>query len=129
MDDAELRRQFAALRKALKAGGALLFVFAGVRAFPGRTSETLRSWQEKNGKFILTEKSFKDGYRTERCIVIDPAKDEVTDYLERQRGIALDEVLSLLQRAGFANIEAYDNLDRTPATAARFGVFLCDREG
>jgi len=31
----------------------------------------VKNWHEKNGKLILTEKSIKNGYRDEYCVVID----------------------------------------------------------
>jgi len=130
MADEEIRRHFAAIRAALRPGGTFLYVFQGPRLIPGQESEDatpVRTWQERNGKFILTEKCFQEGYRNEHCVVIDTQAGEIIEYRERQRAMAYAEVLGYLRAAGFASVEAYKDFDRQPAGAADFQVFICRR--
>ncbi len=74
MAEEEIRRHFAAICAAVRPGGAFLYVFQGPRLIPGQEASDatlVRSWQERNGKFILTEKCIQGGYRKENCVVID----------------------------------------------------------
>ena len=127
MSEKETRRHFTAIRAALRPGGVLLYTFQGPKAIPGQSPEPVRNWKEQEGKYILSEKSFADGYRDEYCVVIDTKRDEIVEYKEHQRAVGLREVLDYLQGAGFDSVEAYRDFDRTPATPEEFSVFLCKK--
>lgn len=130
MADEEIRRHFAAICAALRPGGAFLYVFQGPRLIPGREAVDampVRSWKERDGKFILTEKCLREGYRDEYCVVIDTQAEEIIEYREHQRAMAYPEVLSYLRGAGFASVEAYKDFDGQPANSAEFYAFICRR--
>lgn len=125
MSDSELTKHFRNIWTSLERGGKLLLALAGPKLIPGRRNERTKSWTEEGEKFILTEKYIKDGYRIERCIVIDKQNDEIIEYCERQRIFSLDDVRLLLKSAGFRQIVCLKDLDGNPATPQEFGVFVC----
>lgn len=128
MSHDEIERHFRAVWTVLKPRSTFLYVFQGPRLFPGREGESTRNWSEKNGKFILTEKTVKEGYRDENCIVIDTGSGEITEYREHQRAVTFEEVMAYLEQAGFSAIEAYNDFEKNPATAKDFSIFLCTKE-
>jgi len=128
MQEAEIQRHFACVHNALRPGATFLYVFQGPRLVHGDESKAaspIRDWGEKDGRFILSEKAFRDGYRDEHCVVIDTNTGEVTEYNEHQRAFGCGEVLGYLCKAGFRSVEAYRDFDRTPATAEEFSIFVC----
>jgi SAM-dependent methyltransferase len=128
MLDEEIRKHFGSIRAALKPGCVLLYVFQGPRLVPDRErtdSLPVKNWEEKKGKFILSEKSVRNGYREEHCVVIDTVAGEITEYKEHQKAMAYSEILSHLAGAGFADVAAYKDFDKNPATAEDFSVFVC----
>lgn len=80
MSNEEIQRHFSSLYRALKPKASFLYVFQGPKLIPGREGESSRNWNEQKGRFILTDKSFKDGYRDENCIVIDTNTGDVIEY-------------------------------------------------
>jgi len=130
MTDEEVKRHLSAIHAAMKPGCSFLYVFQGPRMVPGREKETakpVRSWTEKDGKFILTEKSIQDGVRDEYCVVIDTATAEIVEYREHQRALGCKEVLEYLHGAGFMSVKAYKDFARNPATPEEFSIFLCQK--
>ena len=128
MADDEIWQHFAAIRHALRPGGVFLYAFQGPKLLPsqeGTCAVPVKDWHEKDGKFILSEKAIRNGYREEYCVVIDPATGAVTEYREHQKAMALADVLARLRGAGFPVVEAYRDFDRSPATAEAFSLFLC----
>jgi SAM-dependent methyltransferase len=128
MSHEEIQDHFSAVRAALKPDGSFLYVFQGPRLIPGREEQTSRNWKEKDGRFILTEKSLQDGFRNENCIVIDTNTGEVTEYREHQRAMGFQDVMEYLQNAGFKSIETYRDFEKNPATPEEFSIFLCGKE-
>jgi SAM-dependent methyltransferase len=127
MSNEEIQRHFSAVYRALKPKASFLYVFQGPRLIPGREGESSRNWNEQNGRFILTDKSLKDGYRDENCIVIDTNTGDVIEYREHQRAMGFDDVMNYLQHAGFKRIETYKNFEKNPATQEEFSIFLCGK--
>ena len=93
----------------------------------GETVQPVRSWTEKDGKLILTEKSIQDGVRDEYCIVIDTEAAEIVEYREHQRALGYKEVLDYLQGAGFTSVKAYKDFGKNPATPEEFSIFVCQK--
>ncbi len=115
---------------ALRPGGTFLYVFQGPKLLPSQAATggvPVKSWQERQGRFLLHEKVIRDGYRGEACIVIDTAAGEITEYRERQKAMAFSNVLGYLRDAGFAKVNAYKDFEKGPATAEDFSVFVCTR--
>jgi len=130
MRDEEIKKHFSAIQAALKPGCSFLYVFQGPRMLPSRKGETVppvRSWTEKDGKFILTEKSVQDGVRDEYCIVIDTEAAEVVEYREHQRALGYTEVLDYLKGAGFKSVKGYKDFAKNPATPEEFSIFVCQK--
>jgi SAM-dependent methyltransferase len=130
MKDDEIKRHFSAIQTALKPGCSFLYVFQGPRLLPSRKGETaqpVRSWTEKDGKFILTEKSIRDGVRDEYCIVIDTEAAEIVEYREHQRALGYEDVLGYLRGAGFESVKGYKDFAKTPATPEEFSIFVCQK--
>jgi len=129
MSDDEIKKHFASIRAALKPGCSFLYVFQGPKLLPGseNVARPVKDWKEKDGKFILSEKSLQEGYRKEYCVVIDSHAGEITEYLEHQKAMALSDVLDYLRGAGFTEVEAYRDFERNPATTEDFSVFVCTK--
>lgn len=125
MDDSELGSQFKRLAKALRPGRKLLMKTAGPQCRPGGEFRATRTWGEKDGRFILTEKRMEDRVRIEHCIVIDTAKSEIVEYHEEQRAFSRGEVVQLLRDAGFQSIECLRDLAGNGASDEAFGVYVC----
>lgn len=128
MSEDEISRHFICIREALKSTCPLLYVFQGPRRVPGQEAvgvRPTRNWSEKDGKFILSEKQFQNGYRDELGVVIDTNTGVITEYREHQRAIGFREILGILRDAGFASIDAYSDFDKTAACEQNFSVFVC----
>jgi hypothetical protein len=124
----ELALHFARIRDALRPAGVFLLRLAGPRLVPGSDPEPSKNWaEEKDGRFILSEKWYEGAYRIEHCIVIDTRKNELVEYHERRRAYSLGEVASMLQRAGYRRPRSCQDLDGTPATPKDFGLCVCHK--
>lgn len=131
MSGKEIPQHFKAIYEALKPNSIFLYVFQGPRLIPGKELEQCqpqKNWGEKNGKFILSEKSIQDGYRNEYCVVIDTNKGEIIEYKEHQKAMSLDNVVSYLSNSGFTNVKTYNDFDKSPASHEDFSVFLCQKD-
>lgn len=131
MNRDEIGRHFTAICRALRPDGVLLYTFQGPRHIPSRElgpSRPVKNWREKDGRFIVSEKSYQDGYRDEHCIVIDTNTDEIVEYREHQRAVGFNEVVAHLKQAGFSSVEAFKNFYREPATKEDFTVFVCRKQ-
>jgi len=127
MTDDEIDEHFRCISRALKPAGRLLLALADPKLIPGMRWEKTREWAEKNGQFILTEQRLKDGYRYERCIVIDTVKEEIIEFREAHRAFALADIQRILQQVGFNQVQCFKDLEGEPATPEEFGVFICNR--
>lgn len=130
MKDEERKHHFRAIHSALKPGCSLLYVFQGPRLIPGSKGETVapvRNWMEKDGKFVLTERSVQDGLPEEYSIVIDTEAAEIIEYREQKGVLGYKDVLDHLKGAGFTSVKGYKDLAKTPATPEEFSVFVCQK--
>jgi len=131
MSDDEIKKHFSSICEALKPNGIFLYTFQGPRLVPGQELNVaipVKSWSERNGKFILTEKTIRDGYRDEYCIVIDTNTDEIIEYKEHQRAFSYEKVVDYLTDAGFSSVAGYKNFNGEPATTEEFYIFLCRKD-
>jgi len=130
MTDEERKRHFSAIHSALKPGCSFLYVFQGPRVVPGRKGETVapvRNWTEKDGKFILTERSVQDGVPEEYSVVIDTETAGIVEYREQKGALGYKDVLDHLKAAGFKSVRAYKDFTKNPATAEEFSIFVCQK--
>jgi SAM-dependent methyltransferase len=130
MSNDEIKKHFTAIYESLKPGGFFFYTFQGPRLIPGQESKIaipIKSWTEKDGKFMLTEKSIQNSYRDEYCVVIDPNKDEIIEYREHQRAFSYEEVIDYLNGAGFSSVAGYKDFNGEPSTPEEFNIFLCKK--
>lgn len=120
----EMTQHFHRIRAALKRGCKLLLLLAGPKITPSTTSEKVKSWAERNGRYILSEKYIQNKYRHENGVIIDTIQDEIIEYHEKQMAFSLEDMRSQLQAVGFSDIRCLQNLDGATATASSFGVFI-----
>jgi hypothetical protein len=130
MKDEERKRHFSAIHSALKPGCSFLYVFQGPRLVPGKKGETIapvRNWTEKDGKFVLTERSVQDGIPEEYSIVIDTEAAEIIEYREQKGVLGYKDVLDHLKGAGFKSVKGYKDFSKNPATPEEFSIFVCQK--
>ena len=124
LPDDELPLHFYRIYECLKPGGVFLFEMAGPKLC-GKTPSPFRDWQETDDQFVLVDKKIQDGYREEVCILIDKSSGDVKEFREKQRAFSLAALKKILKQAGFQSIQCYADLQKTPATKANFGIFVC----
>jgi cyclopropane fatty-acyl-phospholipid synthase-like methyltransferase len=130
MTDEEIKKHFSAIQAALKPGCSFLYVFQGPRMVPSRKGESaapVRNWTEKDGKFILTERSVQDGIPAEYSIVINTEAGEIIEYREQKGALGYKDVLDHLKAAGFKLVKGYKDFARKPATPEEFSIFVCQK--
>jgi cyclopropane fatty-acyl-phospholipid synthase-like methyltransferase len=130
MADEERKRHFAAISAALKPGCSFLYVFQGPRLVAARKGQTVapvRNWTEKEGKFILIERSVQDGVPREYSIIIDTEAAEIVEYREQKSALGYQDVLDHLKGAGFQSVRGYKDFAKTPATPEEFSIFVCQK--
>ena len=128
MSDDEIKDHFTSIYNALKINSVFLYTFQGPKLVSGQKSDLsipIKTWSEKNGKYILTEKSIQNGFRDELCTVIDTNKDEIIEYREHQRAMRYEEVIDYLIGAGFSSVNGFKDFDGERATPDEFYIFLC----
>jgi SAM-dependent methyltransferase len=126
----EIKRHLSAICASLKPGCSFLYVFQGPRTVPSGTGETVapvRNWTEKEGKFVLTERSVQAGIPDEYSIVIDVEAGEVVEYRERKVALGYADVLNYLKSAGFKLVKGYRDFAKAPATSEEFSIFVCQK--
>ena len=126
LPEKELPVHFSKICKSLKPGGKFLFEMAGPK-LTTKPWENIRNWTESENKFVLVEKKLENGYRLETCIEIEKESGNITELREKQRAFSLAEIQTLLSEAGFRLVCSYCDLEKTPANADLFGVFVCFR--
>jgi SAM-dependent methyltransferase len=130
MSDDEIKNHFASIYNALKKNCVFLYTFQGPKLVSGQESSLaipIKSWSEKNGKFILTEKSIENGFRDELCTVINTNTNEILEYREHQRAMRYEEIIDYLMGAGFSSVDGFKNFGGELATPEEFYIFLCKK--
>lgn len=130
MSDDEIQKHFCVVYESLKPGSFFFYTFQGPRLVPSQKLKAAiptKSWIEKNGTFMLTEKSIQNGFRDEYCVVIDTNKGEIIEYKEHQRAFSYEEVIDYLTGAGFSSVSGYKNFKGEPSTPEEFYIFLCKK--
>jgi cyclopropane fatty-acyl-phospholipid synthase-like methyltransferase len=126
----EIKKHFSTIHAALKPGCSFLYVFQGPRMVSSRKGEDVapvRNWTEKDGKFILTERSVQDGIPDEYSIVIDTEAGEIIEYREEKGALGYKDVLDHLKSAGFKLVKGYKDFAKNPATPEEFSIFVCQK--
>jgi hypothetical protein len=130
MTDEQRKNHFSAIHSALKPGCSFLYVFQGPRIVPSRKGETVppvRNWTEKDGKFILTERSVQDGIPNEYSVIIDIEAAEIIEYKEQKGALGYKDVLDYLKGVGFKSVKGYKDFAKNPATPEEFSIFVCQK--
>ena len=76
---------------------------------------------------VPSDKKIENGYRYEKCITIDKDSGDIKEYREKQRAFSLQEIINILQGAGFQKITCYADFERAPADVNHFGIFICQK--
>ena len=94
----------------IKSGGKLLLVIPFSLEM-GRQHLPVHKWSDENGCFTLVDKYIdNDNFKIERCVIIDSIKDVIEEFHERQRFYSTNEVVDVLDAAGFSNIIPMKNI-------------------
>lgn len=125
MEPEELTRHLCQLAKSLKPTGVFLLRLAGPIGVAGISPPPERDWLEKQGRFIMSEKRYENGYRLETCVVVDTNTEEIIEYRERQRAYTIPEIIRQLEGAGLEIIRRCADLDGSPGDDTTTRVLLC----
>ena len=127
LSDKERLLHFRKIYACLHDGGIFFMKTAGPQITENAQNYTLRDWNETEKEFILVDKKIENGYRYEKCITIDKDSGDIKEYREKQRAFSLQEIINILQGAGFQKITCYADFERTPADVNHFGIFICQK--
>lgn len=117
-------RLFRQINKLLKSNGRFLLGFTYTRENREKCLPQ-NYWQEKNGKFYLTNaKIDKSGRQTDRYLIIDPRKNVISEWVDAKRPFYLKEIKVMLRKAGFAIVDCYMNLKKKRAIMAEDVRFI-----
>ncbi len=117
-------QDFRRINKSLKPGGWFISNVAGKPKIP--PSEKVRNWRQLSDCFALTEKWADEKYFHEHCRFVYPQTNKVIKLIEVERMYGVEEILPLLEEAGFKDISASSNLKGDgPAQAGNHFAFWC----
>jgi SAM-dependent methyltransferase len=125
-DEKSIIRILKCIWNALKKQHFFLFGFAYTRE--NREKFLPRNkWEEREGIFYLTDENIdNDGQRFERYIVIDPAKETLTEWTDTSKYYYLEEIEYMLNSAGFNVIDKFKSTEKElPETAEDVNFIFC----
>ncbi|MCL1849016.1 MAG: class I SAM-dependent methyltransferase [Clostridiales bacterium] len=112
----ELTGHIARIWRSVKPGGCFILSvpYTLERAVLGLPVNQL---SERDGIFYLTDKFLmEENIKVERFCVIDPAKDTIEEFNEKQRYYAWQEILDLLYSCGITDVASLKDFNGSPAT-------------
>jgi SAM-dependent methyltransferase len=127
LSPAEVVQDFRRVYHALRAGGWFVSTVAGKPKIP--PSEKVRNWGELSDCFALSEKWADDTSFHEHCWFVYPETNEVVKLIEVEKMYGVNELVPLLEQAGFIDVSTSDSLADTvaPAREGKHFSFRCRR--
>lgn len=121
---AEVVRDFERIYKTLEPGGWFVSNVAGKPKIP--PCEKTRNWRQLSDCFALTEKWADEIYFYEHCWFVYPETNKIIKLVEVERMYGVEEIVPLLEAAGFTGITTANRLKGDgPARAGRHFAFWC----
>ncbi len=126
LSPSQVIRDFSHIRQSLIPGGWFVATVAGwPKVSP---SEKVRNWTELKDCLVLTEKWSGETFYNEHCLFVYPAKGKVIKIVEVERMYGVAEIIPILEKAGFSEIETFDTLSKkAPAQEGKHFAFVCRR--
>jgi SAM-dependent methyltransferase len=117
-------QDFGRIYKSLKPGGWFISNVAGKPKSP--PSEKVRNWRQLSDCFSLSEKWADETYFHEHCWFVYPQTNKVIKLVEVERMYGVEEVIPLLEEAGFTDISTASRLKgEAPAQVGNHFAFWC----
>jgi len=118
----EVQEDFRRIRNALVPGGWFVSTVAGKSRRPA--SEKERNWGENDDCFVLSEKWSDGECHHEHCWFVYPEEGKIIKVVEVERMYGREDILPLLEGAGFTEIETWKSLEdrEAPGEAGYFAL-------
>lgn len=124
LSPSDITQDFRRIYKSLEPGGWFISNVAGKPKVP--PSEKVRNWGELSDCFALTEKWADETYFHEYCWFVYPETNKIIKLVEIARMYGMDEIVPLLEEAGFTDISTANRLKAdAPAQAGKHFAFWC----
>jgi SAM-dependent methyltransferase len=126
LSPSEVTDDFRRICDALIPGRPFVATVAGKARPPFRAKA--KDWEQMEDCFVLEEEWTDETFCYENSWFVYPAEGRVIKVIEVDRIYGVKEIVPLLRRAGFADIETYrDLLTKAPAEPGRHFAFRCRR--
>jgi hypothetical protein len=124
LSHSEVKQDFRRIYKSLRPGGWFVSNVAGKPKIP--SSKKVRNWRQLSDCFALSEKWADETYFHEHCWFVYPETNKVIKLVEVERMYGVEEIIPLLEEAGFTDISTADRLKGdAPAQVGNHFAFWC----
>lgn len=124
LSPSDVTQDFRRIYKSLKPGGWFVSNIAGKPKIS--PSEKARNWRQLSDCFALSEKWADKIYFHEHCRFVYPETKKVIKLVEVERMYGVEEIIPLLEEAGFTDISTANRLKGdAPAQAGNHFAFWC----
>lgn len=124
LSPSDVTQDFRRIYKSLKPRGWFISNVAGKPKIP--PSEKVRNWRQLSDCFALSEKWADETYFHEHCWFVYIETNKVIKLVEVERMYGVEEIIPLLEEAGFTDISTANRLKGdAPAQAGNHFAFWC----